>query len=123
MLRRYPPIRPGDAFGRWTVLEGPLKRDSWWGYCWFCQCSCGSVSLVRGQSLKSGSSVSCGCYRRELARNLARQQALARSEGLTLRTNADILLTADDDAWYQSLQDAMQKKAQRRRTSFLESSR
>src|SRR6266496_4521830 len=58
----------GRTFGRWIVLaEGPIRvkpcgqrtRTS------ICRCQCGTVSTVVNESLVSGSSKSCGCFRRD----------------------------------------------------------
>jgi len=46
-------------FGRWVVL----KRLS--GSYWKCRCDCGIEKAVYGDSLKTGKSFSCGCYRIE----------------------------------------------------------
>ena len=58
----------GKIFNELTVIKlGPKKRDSkrklkpqeWW-----CECSCSSQCfLVRGSSLKSGTTKSCGCLK------------------------------------------------------------
>lgn len=59
----------GRKFGRWTVIgstesyinkEGKLQ-----GVQWLCKCSCGNSSTVSANSLKKGSSQSCGCLRSE----------------------------------------------------------
>lgn len=54
----------GLRFGRWLVVErGPCDdkgRDRW-----KCRCDCGTVSVVRGKDLRGGSTLSCGCYRKE----------------------------------------------------------
>lgn len=58
----------GQRFGRLIVLERDSKenhRDS--AAYWVCQCDCGNKTIVRTGSLKSGSTKSCGCYRRERA--------------------------------------------------------
>ena len=54
----------GKRFGRWLVLDhfeisekGEKK--------WLCRCDCGTEKLVFARSLKSGSSTSCGCLRKE----------------------------------------------------------
>ena len=67
----------GQQFGRLTVLsldsirQRPLKRR---GTLWLCQCTCGAKCIVRGTHLQSGNSQSCGCMKRELARELASTQ-------------------------------------------------
>lgn len=57
-------------FGRWTVIEDhpnviygktPLPV-------WKCRCSCGTERVVVASRLKKGTSQSCGCLARELAR-------------------------------------------------------
>lgn len=53
----------GQTFGRWTVIrrDGKIGDQS----AFLCQCECGSRKRVRGPSLKSGGSLSCGCAGRE----------------------------------------------------------
>ena len=54
----------GKKFGKLVVIgKAPtVRRRSMW----YCQCECGSpVKVVRGQHLKSGSIVSCGCVGRK----------------------------------------------------------
>jgi hypothetical protein len=51
----------GMSFGRWTVLD--FSRDSFWK----CVCSCGNIKTVNGGNLRSGKSLSCGCYQIEAA--------------------------------------------------------
>src|SRR5882762_8787913 len=55
----------GQMFGRWTVL-GPreIRRGI---PIWRCRCSCGSEKWVVSQTLRNGSSRSCGCLLREEA--------------------------------------------------------
>lgn len=50
----------GKRFGRWTVIAKSEER----GKC-ICKCDCGVVKVVSKHSLKSGDSVSCGCYKKE----------------------------------------------------------
>lgn len=52
----------GRVFGRWTVLErapgdGKVRYK--------CRCECGNTATIRGTSLTSGDTTSCGCNRRE----------------------------------------------------------
>lgn len=53
----------GKRYGRWTVQHIARGTDS--GRAWMCACDCGNASVVRGSSLRSGLSQSCGCLRRE----------------------------------------------------------
>ncbi len=49
----------GFRFGNLVVLEyaGSIKNFSLWS----CRCDCGQTKTVRGCSLKSGGTISCGC--------------------------------------------------------------
>lgn len=55
----------GQRFGRLIVIErsgsDKQKRPTW-----KCQCDCGSITVIKGASLKSGNTKSCGCLHREL---------------------------------------------------------
>lgn len=55
----------GAKFGRLTVLcrddaDRRIVR-------WICLCDCGNKKSIRGDHLKRGETVSCGCYSREVA--------------------------------------------------------
>ncbi len=53
----------GQEFGRLTVVEPAEDTDG----CamWRCRCECGNEIAVRGDYLRSGHVMSCGCMRRE----------------------------------------------------------
>ncbi len=55
----------GMKFGRLTVIKRGENKG-----ChpyWYCECDCGSKNLlIRGSSLRYQTTVSCGCYSREL---------------------------------------------------------
>ncbi|MBQ8616201.1 MAG: hypothetical protein IJ418_01690 [Clostridia bacterium] len=59
----------GKTFGRLTVLclaprpEYSTRTGAWW----LCRCSCGRETVVYGEHLRTGSTRSCGCLRKELA--------------------------------------------------------
>ena len=53
-------------FSRLTVLKDSGKRHRSGDILWKCECNCGNISFVRGYHLKSGSTKSCGCLRKEL---------------------------------------------------------
>jgi hypothetical protein len=55
----------GEIFGRWHVV-GRGRSDGRHSR-WRCVCDCGAKSQVRGDHLRSGASVSCGCLHRELS--------------------------------------------------------
>ena len=55
----------GQKFGRLTVIEraeNAKDRHSQW----LCRCDCGKTLIVRGKSIRSGDTKSCGCYSRNL---------------------------------------------------------
>ena len=53
----------GMTFGRLTVIEraGVVKNRMMWR----CRCTCGKEIIVAGASLRSGNTMSCGCYNRD----------------------------------------------------------
>lgn len=53
----------GKKFGRWKVISYKEIRGTH-AY-WLCKCSCGELRTIRGNHLRSGKAVSCGCYARE----------------------------------------------------------
>lgn len=62
----------GRRFGRLVVVEkAPTVRTN---SRWHCQCDCGERTVVMWQSLKSGSTKSCGCIRRENMSKQARER-------------------------------------------------
>jgi|WetSurMetagenome_2_1015567.scaffolds.fasta_scaffold10598_2 5-methylcytosine-specific restriction endonuclease McrA len=56
----------GMKFGRVTVLQFD-HMDKRWQSVWQCMCDCGTPMIVRGASLISGNTQSCGCYQKERA--------------------------------------------------------
>ena len=54
----------GQRFGRLVVL-GFDKKSNDRQYMWLCRCDCGDVVSVRGYSLRSGNTQSCGCLQKE----------------------------------------------------------
>lgn len=59
----------GQRFGRWQVVKFSHRKETEkYNYqYWYCICDCGESKIVEGTSLRKGSSVSCGCYKREMA--------------------------------------------------------
>lgn len=60
----------GNTFGRWTVIERtecPSHIANITGSWWLCECGCEAHTkkVVRGSSLTSGKSESCGCLHKE----------------------------------------------------------
>ncbi len=50
-------------FSEWTVLREATKEEKGnkKGLFWICECSCGTIKMVSGMSLRNGDSKSCGC--------------------------------------------------------------
>ena len=57
----------GKRFGKLTVIsESPNKK--WGQRMWVCKCDCGNYAEVTTSNLRSGSSISCGCYKVEVTK-------------------------------------------------------
>ena len=54
----------GHKFGRLTVIEFYVS-NKYGQSIWTCECEFGNISHVGRNELKSGCTVSCGCFRRE----------------------------------------------------------
>lgn len=55
-----------QRFGRLLVLKLDCLNKKPGAY-WYCQCDCGKVVSVRGQSLRTGNTKSCGCLQKEMS--------------------------------------------------------
>lgn len=53
----------GQKFGRWSVVGDEVKLGHHYAY--ECECECGTRKIIRSYQLRSGKSLSCGCYRFE----------------------------------------------------------
>ena len=51
-------------FGRWLVVK-EAGRSRFNTVLWECQCDCGTVKVVNGESLRNQTSKSCGCLQKE----------------------------------------------------------
>lgn len=56
----------GQKFGRLTALA-PFGKTTQRGILWQAVCDCGSCIVVRGASLRDGSTKSCGCLKNDLS--------------------------------------------------------
>lgn len=54
----------GMTFGSLTVIKREVNIQS--HSMWLCGCTCGNTKIIRGGSLKSGSTRSCGCILKEI---------------------------------------------------------
>ena len=57
----------GMRFGKLTVVER-VGSDVYKNITWKCHCDCGTDIVIPGTYLRSGDTRSCGCLRRELAK-------------------------------------------------------
>lgn len=55
----------GKRFGRLVVIEREAANDKFRYSQWRCLCDCGSQTIARSGSLRSGHTTSCGCLRRD----------------------------------------------------------
>ena len=55
----------GNKYGRLTVIKKSKNKTSNGSIKWICQCECGNICEVSGDSLRRGSTISCGCYLKE----------------------------------------------------------
>lgn len=65
MSRKPGKIVEGMRFGRWTAITGQYRKE---GRTWqvvVCSCDCGTIKEVNVESLRKGTSKSCGCLARE----------------------------------------------------------
>lgn len=70
-------MEPGTRHGRLTVVRyvgRAVNRDSQY----LCVCDCGRETVVGGYLLRSGRTLSCGCYRTERCTEAKRAKAEAR---------------------------------------------
>jgi hypothetical protein len=67
--KRFSKDMSGEKIGRLTVLsrEGTYISRKSKTALWRCKCDCGEETVVRGASLRNGTTTSCGCAQRENA--------------------------------------------------------
>ena len=61
--------KSGDRFGRWVAVHFSERRGL--HYFWLLKCDCGIERVCRIDQVRSGDSVSCGCFQREVASSWA----------------------------------------------------
>lgn len=71
----HPKDYTGLRYGHLVMLERAHKYEKNGSYYWKCKCDCGNITYATPQSLRSGRQVSCGCVRRESARNVGLKNA------------------------------------------------
>ena len=86
-----------QQFGRWTVLERDLKHYPDKKVRWICQCSCGNIKTVTGETLRRGQSKSCGCLQKEIAAKLATNRTPTNFINLLNQQFGDLLVINQTD--------------------------
>lgn len=69
----------GQLFGRLTVLRMASRPEDSRVF-WECKCSCGMRRVIRGYTLRSGRSLSCGCLRTEVVIKRNTKHGLTRNK-------------------------------------------
>lgn len=64
----------GQRFGRLVVEEVRHPKPNRRSYRWLCKCDCGNYIVVRGYSLVSEHTKSCGCIQKETAREMFQKE-------------------------------------------------
>lgn len=68
-MTEKPEVAEGARFGRLVVASKAAKvpngRQGLFQSAWNCLCDCGKMSVVTAYRLRSGRTISCGCYRSE----------------------------------------------------------
>jgi hypothetical protein len=64
----------GLQFGRLAVVARHVNSPAGKAR-WVCRCSCGTEKIVTGGNILSGKIVSCGCHKREIASERARERS------------------------------------------------
>lgn len=88
----------GQRFGRLTVWrKGWLEKSKWREQKqtkWECMCDCGNYVEVYANNLRKGTTRSCGCLQRELAKEIAKKNLVRKErEDLTNRVFGRLTVT------------------------------
>lgn len=76
----------GQRFGRLTAIK-LINNDDFGknkGAWWLCKCDCGKEIITKGTSLTAGYTKSCGCYSKEVLRNLQLKDLTGQKFGMLL---------------------------------------
>lgn len=71
-------IAPMNRYGRWTVICYSHKRGGR-VHLWNCRCDCGTERAVISQSLRDGTSKSCGCLKIEKTSKRTKTHGLSKT--------------------------------------------
>lgn len=70
----------GQQFGRLTVIEKAATKSKEGRAVWVCSCSCGNTVLVDTKSLTTQSTKSCGCYSKEVHKQIFTKHGESKSK-------------------------------------------
>jgi hypothetical protein len=89
-MARHDSLHGGEVFGRLTVME--YSHTKRWGThaerVMKCKCECGNLVAVRTSNLKSGNTVSCGCYHKQRTISSNQQRKVSSPQpSMTEQTN------------------------------------
>lgn len=76
----------GPKFGRWTVVSR-AANDINHQAMWQCRCACGVEKIVNGGNLRTGKSVSCGCFKDEVVSERSKTHGMSRSRTFRIWAN------------------------------------
>ena len=62
----------GNRYGRLVVLERTTSSKRGVAM-WMCRCDCGRIIVARGDHLRRGATLSCGCYMRDKAKEYSQK--------------------------------------------------
>ena len=62
-IRKNTAVKPGEKYGRLTVLE-PTEKRVCRAIIWKCRCECGNIIETRSTLLKNGQATNCGCVKK-----------------------------------------------------------
>ncbi len=64
MMKYICEVSPGTKFGRLTFIELAHRSDKSRQWNWKCMCDCGKEVISMGGNIRSGRTISCGCYQK-----------------------------------------------------------
>lgn len=76
----------GQIFGRWTVSSRSNNDINGQAH-WLCRCDCGVEARVNGTNLRTGKSVSCGCFKDESVSARSKTHGLTQSRTYRIWAN------------------------------------
>jgi len=69
----------GQKFGRLTVIE-KAEKTKHGATKWRCKCECGNETFVISDELRKGATQSCGCYKKEISKILAKEHIAGKNK-------------------------------------------